>query len=183
MEHEKHHAHMSHEDIVEKNGRSRRWWHLDFRSFQGAVAIAGAIVIIASAAWGMFAVVTVSVFDPHIRRIVREEVPAAMQTLIDTAVVRAAIPHMETAVLQHKHLQEQIDDTNKLVTYNRDEREKMLKELIANDQIQRQEISAMRADIVRLTANVQTLYELLLKMQPDGKQERKSGWAPPAEEK
>lgn len=183
MEHERHHAHMSHEDVVEKNGKSRRWWRLDFRSFQGAIAVAGGIVLIATAAWAAFAVVTVSVFDPHIRRIVREEVPAAMQTLIDSAVEKAARPHMETAQLQHKHLQDQIDQNAAMTAYNRDEREKLLKALIAQNDAQNVEIAALSTRIGQLDATVKTIYELLLKIEADGNQERKNGGAPPVEEK
>lgn len=169
VEHEKQHAHISHDERPDSKGKLRTWWHVDIRSLQGALSLAGAIVLIAGMAWGALMAITISVFDPHIRRIVREEVPAAIGSLLDAAMQKAALPHLTEAKAIHQHLQEQIEENARQTSYNRDEREKMLKQLIANDAIQREEISAMRADLVRLTANVQTLYELLLKIEADGK--------------
>jgi hypothetical protein len=169
MEHEKQHVHLTHEKRPDENGELRGWWHVDFRSFQGAMAIAGAIVILVTAAWGVFAVVTVSLFDPHIRRIVREEVPAAMQAMIDTAIVKAAEPHMEKAKAAHERLQGEIDTHAAELSDIRTFRDKMFTSLQEQDTRQSNELAALRAEVARLETTQRTMYELLLKIEADGK--------------
>jgi hypothetical protein len=173
MDHEKERAHVTHDERPDREGKPQGWWRIDFRSFQGIIAIASAVVIISAAMWGAFSVVAVSVFDPHIRRIVREEVPAAMQTLIDTAVVRAAIPHMEKARSEHERLQGEIDQHTVALSDIRTFRDKMFAQLAEQDLRQTNELAALRTELRELAATQRAMYELLLKIEANGKQEEK----------
>lgn len=161
-------AHVSHAEIEGANGKVRKWWRLDFASPKGVIAAIMAWITLLGILWGIYAVVTVSVLDPHIRTIVRDEVPKAMVSFVDEAVTRASRPHMESARLEHKMLQDQITSQQQAIVQNREEREKFQRELAQRDaearqdlQAQRQEIAALRQEVMRLNATVLRIYALM----------------------
>jgi hypothetical protein len=156
-------SHISSAQIEDSNGKVRKWWRLDFATPKGVAATVGVLLAVLGVFWSIYATVTVAVLDPHIRGIVREEVPKAMVDFVDAAVEKAARPHMEVAKMQHATLQTQIDIVAKAIVSNREEREKFQAALMARDVEQREETAALRLEIVRLNGTVQDIYDYLLK--------------------